>query len=134
MTSMTTHTDHATTFTKAYNDCAQAKRHEPGRDWKAFLYVVTSLPGLWANVEPCLDYARDTAKLSPGHFGYLSSGEGLLLDVARSLYQGSGQVDLAALASVLDDRTWQVVVDAFHIYRTNKLPPAPPSAADTAAA
>ena len=101
-----------------------AKLRNPDRNWKAFLWIVTSLDGLWAAVEPNLDFAHETAELSPGRYGFLSGGERRMLNLARSLFDGHGEVDVTDLADFLDDRTWRVILEALVIYRTNVLPAA----------
>jgi hypothetical protein len=53
----------------------------------------------------------------------LSSGERRLMQAARSLYAGSGDVDLSDLAA-LDRELWDAIVGAVELYRGAKeLPP-----------
>lgn len=91
---------------------------EPDRYWKAMLLIVTAADSLWRKARPYMDFADGCAYLDQMRQEvYLSGGELLLLDLARNLFNGGAQVDLAGLADTLDGELWPVVLEALALYR-----------------
>ncbi len=92
----------------------------PDRRWRALLRLTTADPVLWAWVQPRLSYATGVARLDgrDARGAALGPPQRLLLGVARSLYQGQGAVDLAAVADELDETQFGAVLAALDAYRT----------------
>lgn len=92
--------------------------HRLDRNWRAFLWLATSRRDIWERTAPHVDLHRaevhwDSDGLLPG---YWSSGEALVLRVARSLYSDDGAVPLHDL-SWLDADLWNAVVTALRLHR-----------------
>lgn len=89
----------------------------PDRNWRAFLWLATSLPNLWTNhVATFVDMPEGTVDFEAMLATPLSTGERRLLQAARSLYADCGEVDLSDLAS-LDDELWEAIVQGVSLYR-----------------
>jgi hypothetical protein len=107
---------------RRYQEAVEAYRarrgQEPDRHWQALLYLACLSDSLWKAVHPRLEFAAGAADLDdlPG----LSPGEAAVLDVARALFRGRGQVDLAGLADALQPEQLQAVFEALSRYRRLK--------------
>ncbi len=112
--------DSAATYAAACAAYLAATGGPPERRWRALLRLATADPVLWAWVEPRLSYATGVARLDgrDARGAALGPAQRLLLGVARSLYQGQGAVDLAAVADGLDGARFGAVLAALDAYRS----------------
>lgn len=110
---------------KRYEDLVRAyvrtRGEDPDRNWRAFLWCATVRPAIWEKAEPFVNIARATVDFDGMGAGYWSSGERLIMTLARALYTDHGEMDVTTLA-VLDDDLWAAVVMAFELYRGRKSP------------
>ena len=106
-------------YKAALREYSEARRGtEPDRYWKAMLLIVTAADSLWRKARPYIEFERGNAFLDRARQEvYLSGGELLLLDLARNLFNGGAQVDLARLADTLDGDQWVAVLEALTVYR-----------------
>lgn len=108
--------EHWARYQAAAAEYRSARGLEPDRHWRALLRLATALPGLWHRVRGRLRYARGEADLPP-ELGGLSHGEACLYRLARHLYTGRGEIDLADLVDTLDRDLWGVVTAALLDFR-----------------
>lgn len=118
--------DHAASYREAVSACEAATGRPVDPAWAAFLYLFTSLPGLWQVTRHRLDFGRRIIRIDPEADCGLSSSERLVLQVGLNLFRGRGQVDLAKIARYLDDARWAVFIDALRAYRAGTYPTAEP--------
>lgn len=106
-------------YKAALREYSEARRGtEPDREWKAMLLIVTAVGSLWRKVRPYIEFERGNAFLDRARQEVdLTGGEALLIDLARNLFDGGAQVDLARLADTLDGTLWPVVLEALTLYR-----------------
>jgi len=88
---------------------------------RGLLVLVTADAGLWAWAQPRLDVAEERVDLH-GEAG-LNTPQLLLLSVARNLYGEERLVDLAAVATTLDEQQFALMLDALRTYRGGTEPP-----------
>lgn len=113
-------TDHRHRYDDQVESYMRERGQEPDRNWRAFLWLATSMPNLWSNhVSPFVNMAEGTVDFDHLLDVPLSSGERRLMQAARSLYADHGDVDLSDLAA-LDGNLWQSVVQAVELYRGAK--------------
>lgn len=114
--------DHAASYREAVSACEAATGRPVDPAWAAFLYLLTSLPGLWQVSRHRLDFARRAIHIDPEADDGLTPSERLALRAGLNLFRGRGQVDLARIAWYLDDARWAVFIDALCAYRAGTDP------------
>lgn len=108
---------HRARVEKALAEYRQNRGIEPDRHWRALLYLCTAVPSLWERVRPKLDFRHGVARLDSVQTETLSSGERVLLELAKALYAGSGAVDVADMTDTLDRNLFTVALTALREYR-----------------
>lgn len=121
---MSTQTSDARVFRykAALREYAKSRGMEADQHWQAMLIIVTAADSLWKKAQRYLDFKNGSAYLDDMvENEYLSGGEIGLLSLARNLFNGGAEVDIAGLADTLDDTVWPAVLEALAVYRGDKL-------------
>lgn len=108
-------TPYKSRFATALADYAHTRGKPADRHWQALLYLATSDAGLWSWLRARMDGGVDVTEITGAE--QLNDRQRLLLDVALNLFQGCGHVDLARLADVSSQRTFESVIEALRLYR-----------------
>lgn len=95
--------------------------HVPAdRHWKSVLYLATALDD-GGRIFKLLDLENGEAFfedfIETREYQILSSGERMMIDLARLLFSHNGSVSVLDAANKLDDKHWIVFMKAIEIYR-----------------
>lgn len=109
--------DHAASYQDSVSACEAATGRPVDPAWAAFLYLLTSLPGLWQLSRHRIDFARRTIRIDPDVDDGLASSERLVLQAGLNLFRRRGHVDLSRIVCYLDDTRWAAFIEALSAYR-----------------
>jgi hypothetical protein len=106
-----------------FNDALELHLKERGfnadKHWKALLYLATSNEKLWDLIWPVIDFKEGFADLQKIDMDVLSSGERILIKLAKELYNRGDFVSVTDAIGVLDNDNWGIFQRAISVYRGN---------------
>lgn len=83
------------------------------------MHLATSNEKLWDLIWPVIDFNEGFADLQEIDMDVLSSGERILIKLAKEVYNRSDFVSVTDAIGVLDDDNWRIFQRAISIYRGN---------------